>query len=101
MKLLNISSLWYEIPSEFEGSFSDALRFLADYLESDSGKERESMTNLSSNDKDMTVNEYNKQTWDSYCDSLRLGKKLQYSAGVFQVTENEWKDVTGEVLRDL
>lgn len=76
MKLLAIDGLRFNLPDDFSGTLSDALRLAAEYIESDSPSLL--------NDGEKSAN-----TWESYLDTVSKGGRISIMEQSIQSFDGE------------
>lgn len=78
MKILTIKNTFFKLPERFKGSVSDALRMLAEYLETDTKP-------LKPETKTM------KDDWDDFLDTMGRGGKLRGQFTVQSLSQDRKK----------
>ena len=82
---MHITNTFFSLPDDFNGTYSDALRIMADYLESpapDLGKNPET-----------DFKETNEDPWKSYLETVHKGGKVNGIFGLKYWNGKEWVDI--------
>ena len=89
MKVLAINSLLFMLPSDFDGSVSDALRLAADYHDMKHGTSRNVATGRL---KTKTFEEAHNELWDHFITGLAKNNHLStiWKISEYVPEKNEW-----------
>lgn len=91
MKVLSFGIGYFELPEDFEGSFSDALRILADYHDEVKHSKKRRVNFEPPYSKYDTTNVASLKTWDEFLNSQKMGYKYFGSVSISKLDKsNRW-----------
>lgn len=92
MKILNFGILYFSLPDDFDGGFSDALRLLADYHDSVAGTSKQKIGEPQDTPSGISAQEYEKEIWEKFWDVVQTSdKRVIGSAGLTVYNEESGK----------
>lgn len=75
MKVLSLGPMFFKLPDDFEGGFSDALRIFADYHESVTDKLEQSIGTPQATPPGITATTHEQRIWEEFVEMVRLGDR--------------------------